>query len=186
MMIKGTAIRARVEYLRERFGDEGLERLVGALSPEYGRVLREAILISKWYPGELNDEILGTAERLFGREDGKLCRELGAASCELGMRTVYSNLAQTDDIGRALTRFTSVLWKNYYDEGWCDGRQVGEGHVRLELFAKLEKDWTCHIIAGFVEAALRIWGVSHCHVGFSPPRLGTLDEPASVFEFHWE
>jgi hypothetical protein len=74
--IKGTAVRARLDYLAARFGETGLQRVLDELSAELHAEIADGVVVSAWYPLELSEAILGAAERLLGKGDGSLCEAI--------------------------------------------------------------------------------------------------------------
>lgn len=183
--IKGTAIKARVDYLRAHFGEEGLARVVEALSPEHRWHLRDDIIISSWYPFALSEEIMSCAERLLGKDDGALCRDVGTASCRFGFETVYKEFATVSDPGKAIAAFSGVLWKNYWDTGRLEARRLDPGYAELELFDfNVPHPTLCNVLHGFYETAMKIWGASHVLVAH--PSCHGKGAPTCVFTISWD
>ncbi len=183
--IKGTAIKARVDYLRARFGEKGLARVVEALSPEHRSYLRDDVIISSWYPFSLSEDIMSCAERILGNNDGALCREVGAASCRFGFETVYKKFATASDPRKAIAAFSGVLWKNYWDTGRVEARSLDPGHTEIELHDfNVPHPTLCHVLHGFFETAMKTWGASHVLVAH--PRCHGKGARNCVFTVSWD
>jgi len=183
--IKGTAIKARVDYLRARFGEEGLARVMEALRPEHRSHLRDDIIISSWYPFSLSEDIMACAEQILGKDDGSLCREVGVASCRYGFETVYKEFGTASDPGRAIATFSGVLWKNYWDTGHLEARSSEPGHTEIEICDfSVPHPTLCHVLLGFFETAMKIWGASHVLVAH--PTCHGKGAPTCVFTLSWD
>jgi predicted hydrocarbon binding protein len=183
--VKGIAIKARVAYIQARFGEEGLARVMEALSPEHRSYLRDDVIVSSWYPFALFEDIMACAERIFGKNDGALCREAGAASCRLGFETVYNKFATASDIPKAIANFTTILWKSYYDTGRLEVRSPSPGYVEVELCDfKVPHRTLCYALVGFFETALKIWGASHVLVAH--PSCHEKGAKNCIFAVSWD
>lgn len=74
--VEGSAITARIRWVRDRYGEPAYRRLRGALSEEHRTLLEGRILPHAWVPFDLFVSIDVEADRLFGRGDPALCREM--------------------------------------------------------------------------------------------------------------
>lgn len=159
--VKGTAVRARLEYVRANFGEGGLAKVLSALQPEHRELVRGDIVISEWYPLSLSDDILGCVENLFGEGNGTLCQEIGAASCRNGLRTVYGVFTTGNEVNISdkLARTTRLLWKTYYDEGDLLTVSTGPTSIESELTGVVVKTpWLCHVLTGYIRAHIEVLG----------------------------
>ena len=87
--IKGSAITARVRYVRELYGEPGVRRVKEALSPEYRKRLEEKVMPHDWVPMEMFIELCTEIDRMYGRGDLALCRELGRYAAKVNLPTLY-------------------------------------------------------------------------------------------------
>src|SRR5688572_10535218 len=67
--VKGSAITARIRYVRERFGEDGYRQLVAALSADERALIQGRILPHAWVPYDLFVDVNVEADRLFGKGD---------------------------------------------------------------------------------------------------------------------
>lgn len=183
-MVKGTAIQARMDYLRSRFGPDGLAKVLDSLAPEHRSLVTKPILVSNWYPMELSDEIMGAAEEHLGKGDGSLCRDIGVLSCKVGLQTVYKAFSRPDDPSSAVTRLTGLLWKSYYDTGEMVGRVRGPDSAEILISGiQLRKPWLCHLLVGFIATILEEWGGSHSRA--SHPECMARGDSRCLFLVEW-
>ena len=77
--VKGTAVQSSQRYLRERFGEAPLARVVEAL-PEGDRArLGQGVLASSWYPMDAFLRFMLEAERQLGAQEPAVVRNMGVA-----------------------------------------------------------------------------------------------------------
>jgi hypothetical protein len=70
--VKGTAVASSLRYVRERFGDASLARVIEALAAEDRRALGAGALASSWYPMGLFLRFMQEAERHLGAQEPDL------------------------------------------------------------------------------------------------------------------
>jgi hypothetical protein len=160
--IKGTAVRARLDYLAATFGEAGLQRVLDELSPKLRSEIEHGILLTEWYPLELSDSVLGAAERLFGKADGALCQAIGLASARKGLTSTYAAFAarpESSEIADKMQRTTSLVWRTYYDVGEFHTRATGPTTLQSELTGlKLKTPWLCHVLVGYITGHVEVLG----------------------------
>ncbi len=128
--VKGSAVQSSLLYVRERFGDESLARILAAMPEEDGRSL-SGVLVSAWYEVDLFRRFMVETERQLRSQEPDVVRRMGRFSCDQGITGVYKIFFKLGSpefiIGRAARVFSS-----YYDTGELrivesrPGRAVGE------------------------------------------------------------
>jgi hypothetical protein len=114
--VKGTAVVASARYIRERFSQSSLDRVLRAL-PEGDRSAFDAgILASAWYPMDLLLRFMQEAERQLAGTEPELIRNMGAASADYGLTTVYRIFFKVGSPEFIISRAAGVFSK-YYDTG---------------------------------------------------------------------
>ncbi len=130
--VKGTAVQSSLRYVRERFGDESLGRVLAALPAEDRRALEGGVLASSWYDVATFLRFMVEAERQLGAQEKDVVRRMGRASCDYGITTVYKVFFKIGSpefiIGRAARVFSS-----YYDTGELRIAESGPGRAVAEL-----------------------------------------------------
>lgn len=153
--VKGTAVRSRLEFLRETLGPDGLKALL-AVFPEEQRWALAAALPASWVPVELVDRLdLEVVRRGGGLQ---LAREYGAFSARRNLTNVYQAfLDQAAGDPQQLLENLASLHRSFYDEGGMRLRDQQRGSCRIELdFAGRAARFRCQVSLGFVEEALRM------------------------------
>lgn len=158
MNVKGTAIRSRLDFLRETCGPEGLEKVLAALPAEDRRAL-EGALPTSWIPVELVDRL----DLEIVRQGGGLhpAREYGAFSARRNLTRVYKVfLDQAAGDPQLLLQSLVPLHASFYDEGSMCLQDAERGSCGIELdFAGRAARFRCQVSLGFVEQALRMLDV---------------------------
>lgn len=162
VQIKGRAIRVRIDYVTERFGVAGWERVRAALQPAHAALLEGGVLLSGWYPLSLSNDLLGCAEVQLADGDGRLCREIGAASARRGLEGVhsaFSGATRASQIAAKMERSTSLLWQVHYDSGAMHTRAIGAHAIESELDGiQVDAPWMCHVLSGYLGAHIEVLG----------------------------
>ena len=90
MEVKGTAIITVPLFIKDRFGEGGLNQWIGALTPEARQVYPASVLVSSWYPlKEFLIEPLHKMCDLFCAGDLKGARESGRFSADYSLKGIY-------------------------------------------------------------------------------------------------
>lgn len=183
--IKGAAIRARLEFVRERHGDEALQRVVDTLDEMDQVILTGTVLPSIWYPFQVLANFDEAACRLLGEGDHALFELAGEAVGEQHARSIYRVFFRETDPARVL-RLASCIYANYYS-----------GLGRLSLRGDQEEDRERLVISGVSGAARSncltalayfrtVLGVcTGMQVDARETRCSCWGDEACEFEFHW-
>lgn len=158
--VKGTAVLSSLRYVRERFGDEPLGRILSALPPE-DAALQVGVLASSWYPMPAFLRFMQESERQLGRQEPDLVRNMGRASCDHGVTGVYRIFFRVGSpefiIGRAARVFSS-----YYDTGELKVVESLDGRALVELRGlEGSAPQFCERIYGWMQRTLELAGAKN-------------------------
>ncbi|MFN7976201.1 MAG: heme NO-binding domain-containing protein [Acidobacteriota bacterium] len=110
--IKGSTFRMRSQYVRGRWGEDGLRAVLARLSPDEAAVVASATAVG-FYPlalnAKLDDAICG--QLAGGREE--IWYELGAYSAHAFAQEIYHSFYQERE-PRRFIETTTHLYKHYY------------------------------------------------------------------------
>ena len=181
--VKGTAIVASVRYVRERFGEEALKRVLGPLPQEERLVLEGGILASSWYPMPLFLHFMQEVERQLGAQEPQVIRRMGAASAEYGIKGVYKVFFKLGSpefiIGRAARVFGS-----YYDTGQIVVSESRAGRAVLDLTGFEGAPQFCERILGWMEKTVAMAGAKNLRSDH--PRCVHRGDSACRFVGDWD
>lgn len=159
--IKGSAITARLRYVREHYGEPGVRRLKEALSPDHRKRIEEKVMPHDWVPMEMFFELCTEIDRLYGRGDLALCRELGRYAAKVNLPTLYRIFYALGSPRFILSRAVRV-WEVHYDSGKIDA--AFEERPPLEKAILTVRDFAtpnrvhCLSVLGWVERSVELSG----------------------------
>jgi hypothetical protein len=185
MRVKGTMLRTRLDFLRERYGPEAPPAVLGALDAEERRLVQSA-LPGSWLPFSLVNHIDDEIVRRYGDGNAELCRDMGAFSAHRTLATVYRMFVeQAGGEPLRLMEGMSALHSTFYDWGSMRATRSGERRCRVESDYKGGATRAnCLAAVGFYGEALRQLAVRGAQVR----ELGcqALGAPVCLYEVSWE
>ena len=159
--VKGTAVQSSLRYVRERFGEAGITRVLADLPDADREALAHGVLPSSWYPMQTLLRFMRHTALVFGPQEPDVIRRMGRASCDYGVTGVYKIFFKVGSpefiISRAAPAFSS-----YYDSGELRIVEKGPRSVAAEL-AGLDGGAPefCERIYGWMERTLELAGAKH-------------------------
>ena len=93
--VKGSMVRAHLQWVRQNFGEEQEKAIVASLPPENGREV-DGLLASTWCSLESLVRLDRAIAAATGRNESELMSELGRASAEINLSTVYRAFRRTE------------------------------------------------------------------------------------------
>lgn len=155
--VKGSAITARVRYVRERHGEQGYRKLLDALEAQHRKIIQARVLPHAWAPFSLFVDVNVQTDALFGTGDLALCREMGRYSAEVNLPTLYRifyKLGTPSFIIRKAAR----LWDVHYSSGRLAVEDTEDGaNLRIEEFATPHRAH-CQSVLGWAERSVELSG----------------------------
>ncbi len=129
---KGTSLAAVVSFVRLRYGEEGLARLVSKVaSPAAAAHLGGVLLRASWYPFEDFVALLEAGDLAFPERTSFAARQ-GAHGAETDLKGVYRAFVRLAS-PRFLVERASAVWKQYYSSGALNVTDSSPGHIGFEL-----------------------------------------------------
>jgi len=179
--VKGSMLRAHLDWVRHHASREDTIELFESLSPEV-RQRAGSILAATWYPFSMLIEIDRAILRLFGGGEAAFLEQLGAYSAEMNLRGVYRSFRRAD-VHDFFTR-TAVLHRQFQDFGIARYRELDDAygmmtHSGYTSYSPLY----CASAIGFYRAAVRLHGGADVVVHES--RCQCAGAPACVFDIAW-
>jgi hypothetical protein len=182
--VKGSALSSRVLWVQLGHGDAGMDRLRAQASPELRYSLEQGINKAKWYPFEQFIELNELIDRLFGKGDLGLIRELGRYGADANLTTIYRLFYKVGTthwiLGRAVR-----LWSAHYDSGYLEVLTRGPktAVLRIRGFATPHKIH-CTAVAGWAERSIELSG--GVNVDLHEPVCRTRGDEMCQLEAKWE
>lgn len=162
--IKGASIGARIDFIKVRFGEETLRKVLQQLNEEDRTILEGKIIPLSFYPLALNarlDQAIAAVTDPSHRI--RVYRSLGQASADTNLTSIHRTFINGDNPHRVLKRYPSVR-KIYYSDGEATYEKKGEKQGYLKLTGSeftLEDDEST---AGYFERGIELMGGLNVHV----------------------
>ena len=157
--VKGSSIRSKFEFVKERYGPEAEARL----REKFGRRPElSPLLDTAWYPFALYEELnLAIAREFFSGDVARL-REVGSYSASLALRTTYRAFVLGKDFVTFL-RGTSTYYQTFYNQGDVQVTIGDDGNTADLLFsgAPVYTETDLQVAVGFFVEAGRLLGVTN-------------------------
>lgn len=161
MKVKAQGLLNGAAWVREKYGDEALARVLAACSRDVRERCTTAIAIH-WHPADELSEFLATADRELGRGDGKVAEFIGAASARNNLRHMGLRLAFFLARPEFLMRRVAGVWRQFNDEGQMLVRSFVPGRMEAELTGITSPSWPfCCSVTGWLHEAGVATGMKH-------------------------
>jgi hypothetical protein len=156
--VKGTAIASTLRFVRERFGPEAVAAVRAGLDPTLQARMPDEPLASSWYPFALLIGLGRAAARRYGGGLTHFHRELGRASADYAMNTVYRIFFKLGSPQFVVSRAARV-WRTYYDTGEMRAVVAEPGHAVLDLAGFTEPvPELCERLIGWMSRSVELAG----------------------------
>ena len=182
--VKGTAVQSSLRYVRERFGEDSLARVIEALPETDRKAFGHGVLASSWYGMDAFLRFMQEAERQLRAQEPDVIRRMGRASCEYGVTGVYKIFFKVGSPEFIISRAARVF-SSYYDSGELRIAESGTKRVVAEL-AGLEGGATqfCERIYGWMQRTLELAGAKNLRSAHSA--CVHRGDPVCRFEGSWD
>ena len=159
--VKGSAITARVKWVRDTAGEEGVRAVKERLRPENRPLLEARVLPHALVPYDLCDDLCESIHPQYGKGDLALVKDLGRFAARSNLPTLYRLFYVLGSPEFILGR-SSRLWDVHYDSGRLeasfaikDGRRGGT--LRIVDFATPHRVH-CLSVLGWAEQSVELSG----------------------------
>jgi len=181
--VKGTAFLSMTRFLRENFGEDGVRKIVGRLTPEEQERMGEPILPSAWLPLSLMVHVMRATHAEFGNKIPDIYRQMGRASADYSLTTTYSMIFKVTSTQWIVSR-SAAIFQTYYDTGKMAVSENAKGYALLEItdFSEPYPE-LCERIAGWCERILEHCGAKWVKVEHS--RCRCRGDACCAFKANW-
>ena len=181
--VKGTSVIAMTRFLKESFGEQGIDKIAERLGTEDRERLKMPILPSAWLPISFMLAVMRAARSEFGNMMPDLYVRMGRASADYSLSTVYSMIFKVSSTQWIISRAAAV-YANYYDTGKMSVVENGTGFAMLELNGAEEPaPELCDRLVGWCERVLEHCGAHWVKVDHSKCRC--RGDAVCAFKASW-
>lgn len=182
--MKGSALTSRILWVQLEHGEGGYKRLLTQVSPELKSTIEHGIHKAHWYPFDQFVELNLVLDRLFGRGDLGIIKQLGRYGADANLKTIYRLFYKVGTVQWILGRAVR-LWGAHYDSGYLEvaTRGAQAAVLRLRGFATPHKAH-CLSVQGWVERSVELSGGEHATVNESKCR--TRGDDLCQLDIAWQ
>ena len=184
MKVKGIAIAIMPEFIKEKFGPEGLAKWLEALPQESQEIFKSHILVSKWFPAA---EAYHLPTEVMCRElyegDLKGAWELGRYSADYALKGVYKAFVKspvvTVNVGHA-----GLMLPTYFQPATIEVVTLEERRAVLRITRfEVSSHQVEQRMGGWMERALEIAGAERPKVEIA--RSLARQDPYTEYLLTW-
>jgi predicted hydrocarbon binding protein len=180
--VKGSMVRAHLQFVRDRLGEPALAQTLKALPPAVAAEV-QGILASAWCSFESLITLDRAIARAAGRDERDVMRELGRHSAQINLTTIYRAFNRDDLYD--FFRNSATLHRQFQDFGDCSYEQLGPGHCRITIRnSACYSPAYCASEAGYLEQVIATHGGKSATVTESTCQCASDD--TCTFELRWQ
>jgi len=155
---KGFTLKGALAFVEYSFGPKGVADLLEAVDEETRQVLETNVLSSSWYPFRVQVNLYESVDRVFGKGDLALCREIGRYTAARESSTMHKLILKFSNLEIWL-RSAALMWSMYYSCGAIrpEGFSADSGTIRVSGFNPISKAF-CYDLAGWLEKTAEMSG----------------------------
>jgi eukaryotic-like serine/threonine-protein kinase len=155
--IRGSAFITLREFVKERFGTAGWEKLLGRLSAEDRKEVDEILPIG-WYDFRLRVRMLRILESELGVGDPKILEQFGRFGAERDLNTITRAFLKLASPSFALEK-TGEYWSRFHDYGsWKVVRNSERAATGTLTDTPFDNELYCKELRGYMQRLLELVG----------------------------
>jgi hypothetical protein len=186
MEVKGRALKSMQSYVRKKFGQEGFDRWLSAISTEAYMVYSQPIDTDQWFPLKtmLIDPTANIAQLFYEWDLKKAAWELGRFSADFGLKGPFRILVKIGSPNYFVHK-SSEFMSAYYRPSTIETAESKDGLAIVHITKFPEIDKTIEYrIGGWMERALEINGCKNVKVNIT--KSLTSFEPYTEYKITWD
>ncbi len=179
--VKGSVVRAHVQWVRDYFGDRVMARVLSVMPPA-AAVEANGTVDAAWCSFETLMHLDGAILEVCGARDAQLARELGRYTAHVTL-TASSRSFRPEDIHR-FCRCSAVADALLQERGALSYEEVTDRHGRIIVSGtRAVSPLFCMGVSGYYEQILTAHGGRE--VSVVEPTCQCRGEDACAFELRW-
>jgi len=161
--VKGTVLKARMAFVEQHAGAEGLSRVLSSLSEEDRKTLQTVLGVG-WFPFELGKRLDDAIVKVLGGGRLEFFERLGEGSAETNLTGPHKAYLTPGQPHKFLAA-TPKIYDWYYRTGRRDYEKTGDTSAVLTTHdAETFSVPDCHTVIGWYRKALEMCGCSNVKV----------------------
>jgi hypothetical protein len=169
VQIKGSAIQETFDQIKNRSGEESLQKILGLLDEETRKVFKGKVYSSAWYPLDFFTRFVELENRVLDDGNEEMVTRLSEAVVERQLRGIYKAFVKLGSPEYVIKRIAAVH-KAYFQGVGIEVRlsEKDKALIRYKGFERQHRIIGFAII-GFFKKALEISGAKDVTVYFTAP-----------------
>ena len=161
MKVKGDILKARVAFVKERFGQVSWEKVLASLPQGDQDLLRASVVDVGWYDFEIGERLDKAIVNVVGGRNTRVSEEMGRASAHENLTTVHSSFLEPRDPQKFMAK-APMIYRLYYDTGHCTWEPTGPTSGVLTTFdSETFSAPDCATVIGWHKEALAMLGTKN-------------------------
>jgi uncharacterized protein (TIGR02265 family) len=161
MKVKGNILKARIAFVKERFGQTSWEKVLASLPQGDQDLLRASVVNVGWYDFEIGERLDKAIVTVVGGGDTRVFEEMGRASARENLTTVHSNFLEPRDPQKFMAK-APMIYRFYYDTGHRTWEPTGPTSGVLTTFdSETFSTSDCATVIGWHKEALAMLGAKN-------------------------
>lgn len=161
--IKGSILKSRLEFVRNEFGEDGLNKILDGLPEEDQKILGRLVAVA-WIDFEVGKRLDDAIVKALGGGSAHFFERLGEASAEVNLGTMHSAFLAPGDPQAFLAKAPQI-YRLYYDVGRREYEKVGEREgVLITRDAETYSKPDCLTVVGWYRKALELCGANNVRI----------------------
>lgn len=155
---KGLNLSSRLRYVQEVHGEEASQRVTLALAPATRALLERRVLPHEWVPFSAFVDVNVVADRVLGKGDLALCREMGAWAASANLPRIFKLFYR---LGSPMFMFerAAKLWSAHYDSGRMETQRGDADAMHLSIYEFGEpRRAHCLSVLGWISRSIEMSG----------------------------
>ncbi len=186
MKVKGIVIESSIDYIKEKFGDDGIQKIISQLTPEEKTLFQFGICKAMWYEVDFHIHITDLILKTFypDQEPVKILREIGAFTAEHDQNSIKKIVYR---LGTPvfMAHFGSWNFNRFYDVGKIKVLKSDSG--TLILIADdlpMYHEYIFERMAGWMKRAIELCGGQE--VAIDPTVKKVNERFQLIFQMTWK
>jgi uncharacterized protein (TIGR02265 family) len=152
------------KYIRDTYGEEGFQKVLAALEAQDRDVVMSKDQTLPWYPARAFINLIRAVDKIYGKGDYALCREIGEFSANDSFTGIYRVFIQFAN-PRFIINRAALVWRMVYDTGNAEVSYVEDKVITFKIkdFDSPDKA-LCKEIEGYLETAIGLSGARNVQV----------------------
>ncbi len=163
MQVKGNILKARIAFVKERFGEAGWAKVLGALPAADQKTLKGVANVA-WYDFDLGARLDDAIVSAVAGGDTQVFEQMGRASARENLTGVHATFLQSRDPQKFMAK-AGIIYNFYYDKGRRTWEPTGPTSGLLTTYdSETFSAADCATVIGWHKEALAMLGAKNIRI----------------------